>query len=432
MIASTLLAAALPALAAAVTLLQDPIGAVPPVTQGQALDVVHLYYDGYPTAIAVSNTGRMFCMLSSSPSIMQDTDPALATYPPPYQSSPLNYTVGELTSNQTEVAYPNAAYNIPPGGRINYTTTPPTGANTPDYLVSVQACYIDSVDRLWLVDTGRPILPDGTMVSSAPGGPKIVAINITTNEVIQTIVFGANISYPDSYPNDIRIDLRPGITASGKGVAYLTDSSTSGRNGIIVVDLGTGEQWRHLENTPFVRAELGFLPVMWGQYIYYDTGSAPISYQTSGSDGIQLSADGSTLYFGPLASRTLYSVPTVNLRKRGNFSELLCQGSVSQHGQKGFSDGMEGDSNGLIYSGNLEASAIQVFDPSTGLFRILTRDPRISWVDTLSVATDGYLYFTSNQMNLLSSMQGGSARTVKPYVLFRTALVNNATKITLA
>lgn len=356
----------------------------------------------------------------------------LASYPPPYQASPLNYTVGELTSNTTEVPYPNAEINIPPGGRINYTTTPPTGANTPDYLVSVQAVVVDPVDRLWILDTGRPTLPDGTMVMSAPGGPKLVAVNLTTNAVIQTIIFDSDIAYPDSYPNDIRFDLRPNMTASGKGIAYLTDSSQSGRNGIIVVDLGTGAQWRHLENTPFVHPELGFLPVMWGDPIYSNNGMDPISFQTSGSDGIQISADGETLYFGPLASRTLYSVPTKNLRKNGTYSELLCQGSVSQHANKGWSDGMEGDSNGIIYHGNLEASAIFTFDPETGLETLLTRDPRISWVDTLSIATDGYLYFTSNQMQLLKSMQGGVAKTVKPYVLFRTKLVgNNATRISL-
>jgi len=326
--------------------------------------------------------------------------------------------------------YPNAEINIPPGGRVNLTTNPPTGANTPDYLVAVQAVYLDYLDRLWILDTGRPDY-NGQMVMSAPGGPKLVCVNITTNTVVQTIVFDADIAYPDSYPNDVRFDLRPSITASGQGIAYLTDSSTSGRNGIIVVDLGTGAQWRHLDNTPFVRAEIGFLPVIWGDPIYSNTGTMPISFQTSGSDGIQISADGSTLYFGPLASRTLYSVPTAYLRMNGTYSELLCQGSVSQHGQKGFSDGLEGDSNGLIYHGNNEASAMMTFDPSTGISSVLSRDPRLSWMDTLSVATDGYLYFTQNQMQLLSSMQGGVTKTQKPFALFRTPLVGNATRISL-
>ncbi len=78
----------------------------------------------------------------------------------------------------------------------------------------------------------------------------------------------------------------------------------------------------------------------------------------------------------------------------GTYPELLCQDPISQHGQTGFSDGLEGDSNGLIYHGNNEARAIRTFDPSTGLSSVLSRDPRLSWMDTLSVASDGYLYFT--------------------------------------
>lgn len=58
----TAAAASCATLSTAVTLLQDPIGAVPPVTQGQALEIAHLYSDGYPTAIAVDGaSGRKFC-----------------------------------------------------------------------------------------------------------------------------------------------------------------------------------------------------------------------------------------------------------------------------------------------------------------------------------------------------------------------------------
>jgi hypothetical protein len=36
------------------------------------------------------------------------------------------YTVAELDSLTTEKPYPNAEWNNPPGGAINYTTTPPS------------------------------------------------------------------------------------------------------------------------------------------------------------------------------------------------------------------------------------------------------------------------------------------------------------------
>lgn len=39
------------------------------------------------------------------------------------------YTVAELIGNNSERPYPNMEINNPPGGAINYSTTPATGAN---------------------------------------------------------------------------------------------------------------------------------------------------------------------------------------------------------------------------------------------------------------------------------------------------------------
>ena len=58
--------------------------------------------------IAVSSRERMF-----------------SNYPRSLDSNNLNYTVAELVGNDTQVPYPSAEYNSPPGGAINYTTNPP-------------------------------------------------------------------------------------------------------------------------------------------------------------------------------------------------------------------------------------------------------------------------------------------------------------------
>jgi sugar lactone lactonase YvrE len=183
--------------------------------------------------------------------------------------------------------------------------------------------------------------------------------------------------------NDIRFDLRASLTSSGKGVAYITDSSSEGRNGIIIVDLGTGESWRHLNNIPEVSAERGFVPFVWGQPLYYIPGpNMPLTTVPLGSDGIALSADGEDLYFGPVGGRGLYSVPTKHLRDRSQSSELLAQGAVQNHGQRGVSDGFETDTNGFIYAGNMEQNQLSFFNPANGTISTLVRDPRISWIDT--------------------------------------------------
>lgn len=209
---------------------------------------------------------------------------------------------------------------------------------------------IDALDRLWILDTGRVLTPDGTLVQSAFGGPKLVGVDLNTDSIFKTILFPPDVAYPDSYLNDVRFDLRRSVAESGEGIAYITDSSTEGRNAIITVDIGTGESWRHLGLTSWVRSENQFLPFIWGQPIYYAQGSLPFGHSPLGSDGIALSADGERLYWGPIGSRFLYSVATSLLRARGPTSELLAQQGVTSHGEKGASDGFETDSSEYYYS----------------------------------------------------------------------------------
>ena len=49
----------------------------------------------------------------------------------------------------------------------------------------------------------------------------------------------------------------------------------------------------------------------------------------------------------------------------------------------------------------------------------IAQDKRIIWPDTLSVGTDGYLYFTANQLNRQAGFHHGVDRRKKPYELLR-------------
>ncbi|KAL8706013.1 MAG: hypothetical protein Q9201_000898 [Fulgogasparrea decipioides] len=387
-----------------------------PGRSGASLEIVHLYNDLYPQTIAVSSTGRKFSNYARS------LDP-----------NNIAYTVAELVTNTTERAYPSAEINSPPGGAINYTTNPPTGANYQNYFIGVQSVVIDPKDRLWILDTGRAATPEGVNVPSSPGGPKLIGIDLTKDTIFQTILFPPNVAYSDSYLNDIRFDLRPSVTASGKGIGYITDSSQEGRNGIVIVDLGTGESWRHLDNTPEVRAQRGFLPFIWGEVVYtLPPPGTEIQYASNfGADGIALSADGETLFWSAVGSRTLYSIPTVRLRDRSLTSELMAEASVNSRGEKGISDGLETDSNGLIYTGNFEDNAINIFNPANNTVIVFARDPTIAWTDAFAVATDGYIYFTENQLWRTKTYYPGTDRRVKPYVLYRAKCPGNGTKVNL-
>lgn len=214
-------------------------------------------------------------------------------------------------------------------------------------------------------------------------------------------------------------------------MAYITDSSSEGRNAIVVVDLGTGEAWRRLMNIPAVQADEGFVPTVWGRPVYTNgTSGMPIGNVNFGADGIALSADGATLYFSTTGGRELYSVPTERLRDRSPYAEILARGSTNFLGETGFKDGMETDTNNMIYAGNIEDNSVSSYNPTTGILSTFVRDPRFSWTDTLSVGADGYLYFTENQLWLSSAYQGGVDKRQKPYAVFRVKLPNGGTKIT--
>jgi sugar lactone lactonase YvrE len=294
------------------------------------------------------------------------------------------YTIAELFPNNTERAFPSAEINQPPGGAINYTTYPPTGANYQNYLIGSQSIVIDALDRAWILDTGRVLTPNGTLVPASYGGPKLVGVDLRNNTVFQTIVFPTTVAYADSYLNDVRFDLRANLSGTtGKGVAYITDSSTEGRNGIIIVDLGSGQSWRHLDGNPAVHPTQQHLDYLWGVPIYVYQPGRPFTFLNFGSDGIALSADGLTLYWKSVANRYLYSAPTARLRDQSASSEVLAQSSIQNHGQTGITDGMETDTNAFIYHGNMEQNAISFFNPANGTDQLFVRDPRINWVDTV-------------------------------------------------
>jgi sugar lactone lactonase YvrE len=54
-----------------------------------------------------------------------------------------------------------------------------------------------------------------------------------------------------------------------------------------------------------------------------------------------------------------------------------------------------------------------------GEYERLVYDPRVLWPDTMSLATDGYLYFTVNQLHRQKQFHEGQDLRQKPYVLFR-------------
>jgi sugar lactone lactonase YvrE len=353
---------------------EEPLGALEPVAH---------FNGAMPTGVTVSHKGRVFVNF-------------------PKWGDEVSFTVAEVRGGKT-VAYPDEAMN----------QTDPHDLATTTSLVSVQSVVVDPSDRLWILDTGSPMFQP-----TKYGGPKLVCVDLEMNRVIKKILFPQNVALPTTYLNDVRFDLRRGK----EGIAYITDSAQNGPNGIIVVDLDSGESWRRLNDHSSTKAEdlQTFLPVVEGKPFVVkeqENGSTRLA-ANMGSDGIAIGATGERLYYCPLASRKLYSVGTDALSDRSVDDQYVSR-TVKDEGDKGgASDGLESDAEGCIYVTNYEHNSI-MRRTQNGEWETIIHDSRLLWPDTLSLASDGYLYITANQLHRQARFHNGRDMRRKPYTLFR-------------
>ncbi len=343
------------------------------------IEQVFAFHDAMPTGVSVTEKGRVFVNF-------------------PRWGDNVPFTVGEIRENKV-FPYPNLEVNQ-------------ADPKHPDKgFISVQSIVADGLGKLWILDTASP-----NFSTPIAGGAKLVAVDLKTNKVVETLVFPDNVILPSTYVNDMRFD----FGAGEKGVIYITDSSLSGPGAIIVMDIATGKAVRRLNGATSTSSDRDFIPKVEGQMLMFRNADGSSKPFAVASDGIALSADRQTLYFCPLSSRHLYSVPTKLLRDP-TVSEDQLAAAVQDLGEKGASDGLEADAEGAIYAGDYEDNSIRKRLPD-GTWQTVVHDPRILWPDTLSVGPDGYLYFIANQVHRQAGFHGGRDLREKPYSLLRVKI----------
>src|SRR5687767_6120339 len=238
---------------------QDPSEIVPetrtspyPPAKGIAkssLEVFHQFTGPIPTGVTVSHEGRVFVTF-------------------PRWEDPVAATLVEIRDGK-EIPYPDQQTNR---------------GDTPDSFLSIQSAVVDPRNRLWALDSGSVDL--GPIRGNE--WPKIVCIDLTTNQVTKIIRFPEGVIHRNSFINDIRFDLKRGVA----GYAFITDASTNGPNGIIVVDLASGRSWRKLHEHRSVKADAEFKAVIEGEPLGLRKPMQPPKELAVGSDGIAISKDG--------------------------------------------------------------------------------------------------------------------------------------------
>ena len=163
-------------------------------TTGPSVEEVHYYYTEWPTGVAVSSTGRIFTSFLRGGNSYQ-------------------YTLGEVVNMTSEVAYPSQSAQLPLNEltfESNSITFSPGDSNA---FISVQSVVItsggsngSSSETLWVLDTGRVNVvatgPEYGFTSfsySITGGPKLCAIDLSSDTIVRTYTFSSDVVYPGTY-----------------------------------------------------------------------------------------------------------------------------------------------------------------------------------------------------------------------------------------
>lgn len=343
-----------------------------------SMEVVARFDGPGPSGIAVTPGGRVFVGF------------------PRHAENHAGMTLGEVVDGRL-LPFPDAATSLP--SRAPYA----------QWLVSVHGMTTDARGNLWVIDDGKRAGIDGI----PDGAAKVVGFDPDTRRTIASVVLEAPALRQDSHMNDLRVDLSHGA----RGTAYISDSSFGTAPALVVVDLASGRQRRVLGDHVSTRPEPGLLAILDGKPMRYDARQP--TFPVGGADAIALSADSQTLYYAPLTSRRLYSIPTAVLADFGN-DEATLAAAVTDLGEKGFADGMATDPQGRLYITDGEHDAILRRWPD-GRFDVVVRDPRIVWPDGI-YATATHVYVTLGQWDRLPGFNQGRDLRQPPYLLVRAPI----------
>lgn len=113
-----------------------------------------------------------------------------------------------------------------------------------------------------------------------------------------------------------------------------------------------------------------------------------------GVDGIELSPDGSWLYFASMSHHRLYRVP-MNALADDSLTDAALEELVEDMGVKPLSDGITVDVEGRLILTDIENGGLMRRE-ADGRLQTLVSDPKVVWADGVAREPDGSLLFTDS------------------------------------
>jgi len=338
------------------------------------LEVVASFSTERPGNIAVSKKGRVFITMS---------DPTAS-----------KYVVKEILPDGNIRIFPDTAWTSKPSQQsikgINRT-------------IGIQI----SKEILWVLDIGD----NSTQPKQAP---KLIGWDINTRKLHRIFVLPEAVLHPSSFLQDFVIDEK-------HETAIIADMSLGGMlypavPAFVIIDLKTGYSRRILEN------DKSFQPVDED----LNVNRRPLSHTNSEGqiinphyplNPITIDAEMKWIYFGALGGEKIFRVATDNVADE-NLSDKILSERIEYYATKPKSDGIKIDDKGRIYVTDVENNAIGISTPDG--YSILVQDNSlISWPDGIAISPNGYLYFTSNQLQNKPWWNNGKDDSKPPFYVLR-------------
>ena len=345
-------------------------------TKNPELEVVASFGESQPIGVSVSSKNRVFVSFPKRDSYL--------------------YGLTEIIKSE-RVAFPNKEWNAKEG-------------SYDQHFLNVQDIYVDTDDQLWVLDS-KPA-PSGSIFGTdgknekIEGQFKLVQIDLEDNQVKKVYTFD-DLDKNKSGLNDVRVDTQ-------KGIAYFSDP---GQASIIVLDLKSGKTRKLLSNNKYTLAKEGVV-LSYNSQDMRDKAGNPFR---SNVNGIALTKDNKWFYFKPINELNLFRIETKYLADTA-LSEEELMGKVEDMGEVGVTHGLLADKEGNIYLTNSLDYSVSRLTPE-GKLEIIVQDPRILWPDSLGIGSDGFLYFSCAQMQLLPQWNNGKDMVKYPYQVYRVKVL---------
>jgi sugar lactone lactonase YvrE len=314
-------------------------------------------FDHQVTGVAVSQDVRIF-----------------VNFPRWTEDAPIS--VAELMKDGSMRPYPDQRWN-------EWRNAGKDEMSPQDHWVCVQSVVADAQGNLWVLDPAAP-----AQDKVVAGGPKLVKIDLRSNQPSQTIFFDEKVAPQGSYLNDVR------FSPDGRH-AYITDSGVKGA--LIVVDLRSGGARRVLDGHPSTQVEKDIQVKADGEVLRRPDGRG-VEFA---ADGIALTPDGRHLYWQAIKGKTLYRIATDALDS-AKASDKDVAAKVETVGENGVADGLlitrRGDRM-IVTAPEEDALKVWVLSAQHGSRpTILIQDKQLRWPDSLAEGPDGMLYFTTSRI----------------------------------